>query len=252
MAPDKGSAAAIEQITRSCPVVLLNPRTQVDGCDTVSIANYDGARDVVRHLIGLGHHDIAMVKGPAGNVDAEERLRGYREALRAAGMRPRPTLEIQGDFTESSGYEATRHILGLRPRPTAVFAANDYMAIGLLSALRDAGIEVPSQMAVTGFDDIAIAQYVSPPLTTVRVNAYELGDRAIRLWIVAAQSSNGLGRTHELLPTELVVRESSGAVPPRGSATRPRSGRLRQSESIQPSTSRHSPTARPQTRRRKS
>lgn len=218
MAPDTGSVGAIRQITRKFPVVLLNPRFEVEGCGVVAIANLEGAHAVVDHLLGLGHRRIAILKGPPGNVDAEERLRGYRKAIREAGLRPNAALEFQGDFTESSGYAAATRLLALEPRPTAVFASNDYMAIGLLSALRDAGVEVPRGMAVAGFDDIAISQYLSPPLTTVRVDAYELGERAVRLWTTAGKSaagraerpSNGRGGK-ELLPATLVVRGSCGS-----------------------------------------
>lgn len=218
MAPDTGSVGAIRQITRKFPVVLLNPRFEVEGCGVVAIANLEGAHTVVDHLVKLGHRRIAIIKGPPGNVDAEERLRGYRKAMREAGLRPQAALEFQGDFTESSGYAAASRILALEPRPTAVFASNDYMAIGLLSALRDAGVEVPRAMAVTGFDDIAISQYLSPALTTVRVDAYELGERAVRLWITAGKTAAAragrpaVGRGgKELLPATLVVRGSCGS-----------------------------------------
>jgi LacI family transcriptional regulator len=196
MAPDDGSTAAIEQVARRFPVVLLNPRLQLEGCSSVSIANFEGARAMVRHLIGLGHRRIAMIKGPPGNVDADERLRGYREARGRNGRDDEPGLEIPGDFTEASGYRAAAAVLDLDPRPTAVFAANDYMAVGLLSALREAGVEVPRSLAVTGFDDIAIAQYVSPPLTTVRVEAHELGGRAIRMWVEAARGHGAATGRH--------------------------------------------------------
>lgn len=218
MAPDTGSVGAIRQITRKFPVVLLNPRFEVEGCGVVAIANLEGAHAVVDHLLGLGHRRVAILKGPPGNVDAEERLRGYRKAIREAGLRPNAALEFQGDFTEASGYAAATRLLVLEPRPTAIFASNDYMAIGLLSALRDAGVEVPGGMAVAGFDDIAISQYLSPPLTTVRVDAYELGERAVRLWIAAGKSAEArAGRPSiarggkELLPATLVVRASCGS-----------------------------------------
>jgi LacI family transcriptional regulator len=228
MAPDKGSTALIDQIAKNFPVVLLNPRFQAKGCATVSIANLDGAYAIVDHLVGLGHRDIAMIKGPRGNVDSEERLRGYRKALRDAGLESRPALEIQGDFTESSGYRAAAEILQQSPRPTAVFAANDYTAIGLLSALHFAGIDVPQEIAVAGFDDIAIASYVKPPLTTVHVDAFELGQRAIRLWISAVHSASPASRSHEVLPTTLVVRSSCGSTLARAADARARRRQIRE------------------------
>jgi LacI family transcriptional regulator len=211
MVPDKGSETRVRQIQRRFPVVLLSPRTRVNGCSSVAIANARGAAAAVAHLVACGHRDIAIVKGPAGNVDAEERLRGYREALAAAGIRPRIALELEGDFTESSGYRAGAALRGVRPYPTAVFACNDYMAIGLLGALHDAAIRVPEGMAVVGFDDIAMSRYVSPPLTSVRVDAYEMGERAARALIGRLQSPPATAPPHSVLPATLIVRRSCGS-----------------------------------------
>jgi LacI family transcriptional regulator len=201
-------------------VVLLNPRFPVEGCASVSIANHSGASTMVQHLLGLGHRRIALLNGAPGNVDAEERARGYRDTLRAAGGEPDPRLEFQGDFTESAGYRCGGAILRLRPRPSAVFAANDYMAIGLLSALRDAGIEVPRQMAVTGFDDIAIARYLNPPLTTVHVDTYEIGARAARSLIEIMNAPDANGHSSVELPATLVVRSSCGSLGSGGARAR--------------------------------
>jgi LacI family transcriptional regulator len=211
MAPEKGSGEAIERIAQQFPVVLMSPRVAPDGCSSISIANYEGAYAMVDHLLGIGHAEIAMLKGPPGNVDAEERLRGYRDAARQAGRVPRPDLEIEGDFTESSGYQAAFEVLRRRPYPTAVFAANDNMALGFLSAMSDLGVEVPGEMAVTGFDDIAISQYLKPPLTTVRVDAYAFGERAVGLWIAANRAESPKTDLREVIPATVVVRNSCGS-----------------------------------------
>lgn len=237
MVPDNGSASGILPIAQRFPVVLLNPRVEVSGCSTVSIANYEGACAVVEHLVSLGHRRIGILQGQRGNVDAEERLRGYRSALRAAGIRPDRRVEFQGDFTESSGFELAAQLLACNPRPTAVFAANDYMAIGLLRALRDAGVEVPADMALAGFDDIAFARYLHPPLTTVHVDAYALGERATRLLARDLRSERPGRRAHIVLPTTLVVRGSCGAAREDASEAGP-SRRLR---GFEPSV----PTAKP-------
>ena len=211
MAPDAVSTAAIKQIAKNFPVVLLNPRVEVEGCGAISIANYEGSHTMVRHLISLGHKRIAMLTGPSGNVDSEERVRGYRAALVEAGIEPESRYEVAGDFVESSGYARAADFLALSPRPTAVFAANDYMAIGLLSALREAGLRVPEDIAVTGFDNIAISQYVTPALTTVHVDAYELGDRAVGQWLQAIEGEDHQPARHETLPASLVIRRSCGS-----------------------------------------
>lgn len=211
MAPEKGSGEAIERIAQQFPLVLMSSRNPVAGCSSVSIANYEGAYALVDHLLGIGHEEIAMLKGPPGNVDAEERLRGYRDAVRRSGHGSRVDLEIQGDFTESSGYQAAFEVFRRRPQPTAVFAANDNMALGFLSAMSDLGVEVPREMAVAGFDDIAISQYLKPPLTTVRVDAYAFGERAVDLWIAANRPDSPESGLEEVIPATLVVRNSCGA-----------------------------------------
>jgi LacI family transcriptional regulator len=211
MASDTGSAEGIQQIAERFPVVLLNPCRQVEGCSSISLANFAGARTIVEHLLDLGHRDIAIVQGPPGNVDAEERLRGYREALQGAGLAPSPALEWPGDFTELSGLRAADMLLQSTPRPTAVFAANDCMAVGFLSALHRSGLDVPESLAVVGFDDTTIARYLSPPLTTVHVDTYELGSRAVQLLLSSLDGSEPKGCAREMLPATLMVRSSCGS-----------------------------------------
>lgn len=213
MAPDEESAEALDSIRRRFPVVLLNPRSPIGDCDSVSIANFDGARAVTQHLLGHGHRTIAMIRGPVGNVDSDERLRGYHDALRGAGIEPCPAFEVAGDFTESSGYRAAAELLGRRPRPTAVFVANDSMAVGLVSALGTLGLSVPRDLAVVGFDDIAIARYMSPPLTTVRVDAFGLGQHAVRMMLYRARTPEPVPVRQEVLPAPVVVRRSCGSEP---------------------------------------
>ncbi len=211
MAPSGESTHTLDRIAHKVPVVLLNASCPAGNCSVVSIANYQGAQAAVGHLLELGHRVVAMIKGPPRNADAEERLRGFRQALAGCGIQPLPALEFAGDFTEYSGYRAAEPILAARPRPTAVFAANDYMAIGFLSALGGRGIRVPEDMALVGFDDIAMAQYISPALTTVHIDAHELGARAVRLLISSVGSDLGNLRRNEVLPATLVVRQSSGS-----------------------------------------
>lgn len=213
MAPDSITVESVTRIRRRLPVVLISPPFAVDGCSSVSVASFSGARAAVAHLVGLGHREIAMVAGPVGNVDAEERLRGYRRGLAEAGISPRDELVVQGDFRESSGYAAAAALLDRRPRPTAVFAANDCMAIGLMSALGNAGLSVPQDMAVVGFDNITMAQYMRPPLTTVHVDAYALGQKAVRLMLDALADPEGEKVTVQTIDAVLKVRSSCGARP---------------------------------------
>src|SRR5262249_27960504 len=157
----------------------------------------DGARAMTRHLIGLGHRLIATVRGPEGNVDAEERVRGYRAALDEGAITVPATFVLEGDFTEVSGHAAAGALLGLEPRPTAVFSANDCIAIGLISALRDEGVRVPEDIAIGGFDDIVMSRYLNPPLSTVRVDAHELGGRAVEQILPHTRTKKSLPIRHD-------------------------------------------------------
>lgn len=210
MAPDLESPAAFEESAARFPIVLVNPGFDTEHCASVSTDNVAGARAMVRHLVSEGYREIAFIAGPENNRDAVQRLQGYRAALRELGIAPSPGLEVKGRFTESSGYDAARQLLERVPRPGAVFAANDCMAVGALSALREAGLRVPEDVVVTGFDDIAMASYLTPRLTTVRVEASRLGERAVQLLFAAMHAGVGAPVVHETLPTSLVVRESSG------------------------------------------
>jgi LacI family transcriptional regulator len=209
MAPDVDARAAVQNTAVDFPLVLIDPGSGIEGRDTLSIANVQGACAVVEHLIALGHQRIAIVAGPSRNIDAQQRLDGYRLAMRSRGGEWNAELEFTGDFTEPSGYEAASRMLTMEPRPTAVFAANDYMAIGVLGALNDAGVRVPEDVAVAGFDDIAMARYLNPPLTTVHVDAFRLGERAVERLL--AIGHDGAVASHEELPTTLVIRGTCGS-----------------------------------------
>ncbi|HEX8411441.1 MAG TPA: LacI family DNA-binding transcriptional regulator [Thermoanaerobaculia bacterium] len=202
MSPDLDPRALCGELPLGVPAVLLNAK--VDGRPSITIDNSGGARDMVRHLAKLGHKQIAFITGPARNADAEQRRRGFRAGAKAHGIE---AIEIAGDFTEDSGYEAAKRIVKLEPRPTAVFAANDSMAIGALSGFRDARVRVPEQMALVGFDDIPIARFLDPPLTTVKVPIAELGRRGLQLLL----SHDGNTQSPARLETSLVVRRSCGA-----------------------------------------
>jgi LacI family transcriptional regulator len=191
--------------------MLLNCAVDGAAFDSINIDNEGGAAAMVAHLAALGHRRIAHVTGPADNRDARERLRGYRRAVLEAGGEPARALEVPGNFTEESGYRAARLVLGLRPRPTAIFAANDSMAIGLLSAFQGKGVRVPGDFAVGGFDDIPIARFMTPPLSSVSVSIADLGARALERLLTALREGRRHVPRHETLPASLVVRRSSGS-----------------------------------------
>ena len=211
MSPHIDVAVLAANLPESLPAVMLNTPQSSSEFDTLSVDNFGGARAMVAHLAGHGHPRIAMVRGPEPNHDAEERLRGYRAALADAGLAADAALEVDGDFTEESGYRAVRRLLELRRPPTAIFAANDSTAIGAMSALREAGVSVPGQVAVAGFDDIPISRYLTPALSSVRVSINDLGARAMEQLVRAVEEQNRHERVHQTLPTSLVIRDSCGA-----------------------------------------
>jgi LacI family transcriptional regulator len=212
MSPDL-DAESLLNLPSTIPVVLLCSGARGSEMDSLTIQNCRGAKEMVAHLISLGHRRIAIIKGSARNYDAGERLRGYRMSLREAGITLDPSLERDGDFTEAAGYSAARELVALKDRPTAIFAANDSMAIGALSALRGLGIAVPEEMAVAGFDDIPLARYMDPPLSSVHVPICELGARAVELLLHGITHKNDHARRRERVSTKLVIRRSTGGEP---------------------------------------
>jgi LacI family transcriptional regulator len=207
----QSDAEGLGELDATTPIVFMNSRVGDGVSSSLSIDNYQGAREMVRHLAGCGHKVIAHVAGPTNNFDAHERERGYRDELAASVSRSRPYV-VRGDFSEASGY-AAGHALGAeRHRPEAVFAANDGMALGCMAAFDELGLAVPGDIAVTGFDDIPQAAFVRPALTTMRVRIAELGRGAVSRLAEAIAHPEAVHAVTTLLRPDLVVRDSCGAV----------------------------------------
>jgi LacI family transcriptional regulator len=174
-----------------------------------TVVDYDnegGSYAITSHLLSSGHRRIAYVGAVPGLVTSGQRLDGYRRAHEAHGVDPDPALVIPGSYHRSSGYEGVQRLTESKKDFTAVMAATDVVAAGVLAALRDAGLRVPEDVAVTGYDDIPLAADLNPPLTTVRVAHEELGRTAIRL---ALNRDRYPGEQHQILGTHVVVRESA-------------------------------------------
>lgn len=219
MAPDPSVDELAATLAKPLPAVLLNQPAIGGDQDRITIDNEGGARRLVSYLLSQGHRRIGLIGGPVANSDAEGRRRGYRAALRAAGLSPLPELEVSGDFTEAGGFAGAGALLQLADPPTAVFAANDAMAIGALNAFMDAGLSIPRDLSLAGFDDIPMARYLHPSLTSVRVPIQELGYRATARVLELLRRSDENTRWEVVLPTELVVRASCA---PRGAVARER------------------------------
>lgn len=192
------------------PVVLQGSLPGLD-VPSVDVDNVAGARGAVEYLIGLGHRRIACItNAPLVYSAATERLTGYRQALVAGGLAEDPALIEEGAFDAPSGHAAMSALLE-RTDLDAVFVASDVVALGAIGALRETGRRVPDAVSVVGFDDIPLAPYVDPPLTTVRLPAFELGQAAGRALLDRIRDPDSQERT--LLSTELIVRASTA--PPR-------------------------------------
>lgn len=195
-------------VTQGFPVAFLQQDVG-EGVFTFLADNYGGACALADHLLRLGYRRIAYITGSDYTSDNAERLRGLKDALAAHGLSLPESYIAQGDYYRESGYRAMVQLLALSPPPEAVFAANDQMAIDAMLALRDRGLRVPEDIAVVGFDDIPLAGYVTPPLTTVRQPAYELGYRAACAVLGALHEPVAPARV--VLPTQLVIRQSCGS-----------------------------------------
>ncbi|HLQ12455.1 MAG TPA: LacI family DNA-binding transcriptional regulator [Steroidobacteraceae bacterium] len=195
-----------QALPATLPTVLMNTPADAEWAPAFLTDNFGGARAMVEHLRALGHQRIAHITGPESNFESGERLRGFRAALGRTLVAQ--SLVVPGNFTEESGYLAGRQIAAATPRPDAVFAGNDMMAIGCLFALTEAGVRVPQDIALAGFDDIPIARFVTPPLTTVRAQTTELGRQALEELVRAVEQPDSVRRARHTLSTTLVIRAS--------------------------------------------
>jgi DNA-binding LacI/PurR family transcriptional regulator len=204
-ATDEALEVARAQESLGLPVVVVEGDETMTHW-TVGVDQVAGAELGTRHLVELGHTEIVHVAGPQSWTEARARLAGYQQAMYAAGLRPSP--HVDGDWTARCGFEVGQE-LGRRGEVTAVFCANDHMALGVLRALSEAGIRVPDDISVVGFDDIPESEYLIPPLTTVRQDFAELGRRCVDLLLGPIDGSPPDPR-HTIMP-ELVVRASVAA-----------------------------------------
>ena len=196
-----------DNLSPTQPTVLMNTHLPQTGLASLSVDNYGGAVAMVRHLAEVGRKRIAFIAGPEDNFDAGERRRGYLDALAERLPNAEPWI-LPGDFNEASGHAAAQALIASERLPDAVFAANDMMALGCMSAFKQAGIAVPGQVALAGFDDIPLSRYVQPSLTTVRVNIAELGGQAMSALSEAIGTEAASTAPVSLRP-ELIVREST-------------------------------------------
>ncbi len=199
---------------RGYPFVVVDPPFLLDeSIPVVCASNWSGARMATEHLLQLGHTRIGAITGEQVQWASHDRKAGYQSALVAAGLAVDPMLIVEADFSSDGGYRAAHHLLAQHDAPTAIFAFNDNMALGVLRAARERGIDIPSRLSVLGFDDIDMAAMVTPELTTIRQPLQEIGRVAASV-LYRMLDGQPLDATRIELSTRLVVRAST-AVPSR-------------------------------------
>jgi LacI family transcriptional regulator len=198
----------LEALTKAgLPFLLIGRHPTRTDLSYLDADNFQGAREAVVHLLRLGRCRVATITGPNNMIAGIDRREGYEHAFHERGMSPDPALMVEGDFSESGGYASMMRLIP--QNPDAVFVASDTMAVGALRALRESGKRIPEDVAVVGFDDIPSAAHMDPPLTTVRQSIQGMGQLAAETLIQIV--NEGTAPPHRLvLPTELVIRSSSG------------------------------------------
>jgi len=184
---------------------------QWDG-DTVTSMNEQGSYEATKYLIALGHRRLAMISGPSHLTNSGERVAGFRRALAEAKIKLAAKYIQEGDFNKQSGYERAKLLLQMDPRPSAIFAANDLLAFGAMNAIRDTGLRCPEDVSVIGFDNLDLAEVVTPPLTSVEQSGYNLGAVAAQLIADRIRGDKSPRRAH-ILPTALKLRASVAPAP---------------------------------------
>src|SRR5690349_19086837 len=210
LSPRMDAAFLRANLPEHLPTVLLNSAVRDPAYRTLNIDDYAGAHAMTRHLLRTGHPQVTFIGGPAGNFDAQERERGYRDAMAQHAPGVAPDV-VPGEFNEESGHAAAIALLRRKVRPRAVFAANDMMAVGCMYAFKDAGLRIPEDIALAGFDDIPIARYLTPPLTTVHVRIADLGRSALERLAAQLDPDEPSTDLADTLDCEVVVRGSCGA-----------------------------------------
>ena len=201
-----------ELSSRDIPMVFVDTGPPGPLVRALTVDYRKGISEGVEHLAGLGHCSIAFISGPLRQRSAQARKTAFIESLEAIGLTPRSEWLIEGDHTLEGGMGATEHLLSLPERPTAIMCSNDMTAIGALRVLARAGVNVPRDISVIGFDDIHLAEFVYPPLTTVRMSRKDLARGAFESLRSVTEKLES-SEPNWTIPTQLIVRESTGKAP---------------------------------------
>lgn len=195
--------------SRNIPLVMVDPAgTPAPDVPSIGSADWNGGYLATRHLLDLGHRRIGIITGPDTMLASTARLSGYRAALDAAGVAVDPELIRPGEFHHHDGLVQGRALLSVPDRPTAIFAASDLYALGVYEAARSLGIAIPADLSVVGYDDLRIARWSGPPLTTIHVPVAAMAEQSVRL-IMRLRDEPELAFSRIDMDTSLVVREST-------------------------------------------
>ena len=209
-------APLLEQLAqRKVPLVFVDVGPDGPGINVLKVDYHHGIRQGVQHLAALGHRNIAFLRGPVGLHSAQSRLDAFSESMRECGITPDPAWILQGEHTLEGGMAGMQQLLAAKNMPTAVMCSNDMTAIGVLHTMYRAGLRVPDDLSVIGFDNIHIAEVTIPPLTTVQMSRFDLARAAVTALRACVEGTEKSTQKHEYnIQTDLVVRESTGF--PRG------------------------------------
>jgi LacI family transcriptional regulator len=210
-----------ELSSRDIPMVFVDSGPPSPSARALIVDYRKGIREGVQHLAALGHRNINFVSGPLRQGSAQSRKDAFIEAMEEIGVRPAASWLIEGDHTLEGGMHAMERLLSLPQLPTAVMCSNDMTAIGALRVLARAGLRVPEDMSVIGFDDIHLAEFVYPPLTTVRMSRKDLARGAFESLRSIAENVAPPQQRHWTIPTKLIVRQSTSYPPGSTLGTRP-------------------------------
>jgi LacI family transcriptional regulator len=197
---------------QNVPLVILDRHIPGVKVDSVRCDSEGGGYELVQLLLSLGHRQIAMLSGPQGVSSADDRVTGYQKAMAQLGLDHQNEMVFYGEFTQQSGYKMMQRALAVEPRPTAVFAGNNFITIGSFKAVRDAGLRVPEDIALVGFDDLPATLIIDPFFTVASQPAYEMGKQATELILARIAGQAPAECQESVLPTEIIIRRSSGAL----------------------------------------
>ncbi len=192
------------------PLVNICECLDAQSSPQIQLDNAGAASSVIDHFVALGHRRIGVIQGPPDSPLTRDRLAGCQRAMQAHGLNLEPTAIAEGDFSTQSGFDAIDALLSLRKRPTAIFCFNDEMAIGAIRRIKDLGYDIPVDLSIAGFDDIAVSSFSVPSLTTIQQPAETFGRRAVEILCDMINTPGSVENARSTLPFKLIIRGSTG------------------------------------------